>query len=401
MHFRLIMFFVATLLGLVGTAIPDTVSLDHGGDTFISGSVVREDVGPGGDTFMAARTAVAQGASQGDLHVVGFDVSITADGQEDLYALGNSVVVKGKVAKDMTVMGMSVRTEKTAVTAGNVRLFGNTLTIDGPVSGALIATAQDVILNAPIGGDVRLSAKTISFGPDAVIGGTLTYVSKEKMTVPERVAPPARVVFEKHSGSTAWEGLEQFRQDMPVLPTFASLLSGFLISLLFFVVLGALMLGLMPKRLETLRQIIVRTPGQSLLLGVIGLSVLFGLVPITGLTIVGLPFVPIVMLAIIVAWTLGYGLAAYSVAMRVWSGLGGDEAPSTIARLSIFAAAIICIALLNFIPFVGWVVNYTLVLLGIGAITNRLLQSVIASPGIAFDVDMKPIRNDHNQGARS
>ena len=161
------------------------------------------------------------------------------------------------------------------------------------------------------------------------------------------------------------------------------------------------MLGLMPKRLETLRQIIVCTPGQSLLLGVIGLSVLFGLVPITGLTIVGLPFVPIVMLAIIVAWTLGYGLAAYSVAMRVWSGLGGDEAPSTIARLSIFAAAIICIALLNFIPFVGWVVNYTLVLLGIGAITNRLLQPVIASPGIAFDVDMKPIRNDHNQGARS
>jgi len=103
--------------------------------------------------------------------------------------------------------------------------------------------------------------------------------------------------------------------------------------------------------------------------------------------------VPIVLLAIVVVWTLGYALGAYSVAMRLWSGLGGAAEPSNIARLLVLAAAIILVALLNFIPFVGWVANYTLVLLGIGAMTRAVFQSMLGNPGVALDVDMKPIKD--------
>jgi hypothetical protein len=186
-----------------------------------------------------------------------------------------------------------------------------------------------------------------------------------------------------------WDEWEDISREMPVLPGFAAVVSGFVISLLFFVVLGALMLGFMPKRLSKLRRSIAAAPGQTLLLGVIGLSMLFGMVPIVGLTIVGLPFVPIVLLAIVVVWTLGYALGAYSVAMRVWVAMGQDEMPGSVTRLLVFAAAIFLIALLNFIPFVGWVANYTLVLLGIGAMTNALFQYLIGNAGVALDVDMQ------------
>jgi hypothetical protein len=250
---------------------------------------------------------------------------------------------------------------------------------------------RDVILNAPIKGDARILAQTLSFGPAAIVSGTLTYSTQEKIAVPERVAPAERVVFEAIKDAQLWEAWEDMGKDMPAFPTFASLLFGFVISLLFFLVLGALMLGFMPKRLSKMRKSIAAAPGQTLLLGVIGLSVLFGMVPITALTIVGLPFAPIVVLAIVVAWTLGYALGAYSVAMRIWAGLGGAPEPSNVARLLIYAGAIIFIALLNFIPFVGWVANYTLVLLGIGAMTNALFQTLIGNPGVALDIDLKPI----------
>jgi hypothetical protein len=115
------------------------------------------------------------------------------------------------------------------------------------------------------------------------------------------------------------------------------------------------------------------------------------MVPITAMTIVGIPFVPIAILAIVLAWTLGYALGAYSVAMRIWSGFGGDPDPSKAIRLLVYAAAIVFVALLNFIPFVGWVINYTLVLLGIGAMTHATFQYFIGNPGQAFDIDMKPI----------
>ncbi len=176
-------------------------------------------------------------------------------------------------------------------------------------------------------------------------------------------------------------------KDMPAFPTFMSVMFGFVISLLFFLVLGALALGFMPDRLAKLQHSVADAPGRVLLLGIGGLSVLFGLVPITAMTIVGLPFVPVVLLAIVVAWTLGYALGAYSVAMRLWVGIGGAENPSNLARLLGFAAGIIFVALLNFIPFVGWVVNFALVLLGVGAMTRPIFQSLRSHSGATLKTD--------------
>tara|TARA_R110000787_G_scaffold112500_5_gene221413 strand:+ start:605 stop:1786 length:1182 start_codon:yes stop_codon:yes gene_type:complete len=383
----------AAFVCLSSASWADTVSVRNGSDTFYAGAQVSESVDTVGDTFIGARSVQLLGATQGDLHISGFDVSVSADAAEDLYALGGTVVIRGAIAEDLTAAGFSLRTEPTSETRGNVRLLGNTVTIEGPVAGALSVMGRDVILNAAIKGDARILAQTLSFGPDAVISGTLSYSTKDEVAVPDRVAPSERVIFEKMSARRAWVDWDEFGKDMPVLPSFASLMFGFVISLLFFLVLGALMLGFMPKRLTKMRRSIAAAPGQTLVLGVIGLSVLFGMVPIVALTIIGLPFVPIVLLAIIVVWTLGYALGAYSVAMRIWIGLGGAPDPSNVARLLVYGAAIIFVALLNFIPFVGWVANYTLVLLGIGAMTNALFQSLIGNPGMALDVDLKPIED--------
>ncbi|MFK7837446.1 MAG: hypothetical protein AB8B60_14630 [Sulfitobacter sp.] len=371
----------------------DTVSTHNGDDTFLAGAQVNQSVDTVGDTFVAARSAKINGASQGDLHVSGLDVSVSADASEDLYVMGGTVVIRSNVAEDLAAMGFSVRTETTSETKGNVRLMGNSVTVEGSVGGALSVAGRDVILNAPITGDVHVVAQTLSFGPDAVVDGMLTYSTGEKMSVPARVASADRVTFQKVSGGRVFEEWQDVGKDMPTFPTFASMMFGFLISLLFFVALAALMLAFMPKRLAAMRLSIAKAPGRTLLLGVIGLSMLFGMVPITALTIVGLPFTPIVLLAIVVAWTLGYALGAYSVALRIWTGLGGDDDPNMLVRLVVFAGAIIFIALLNFIPFVGWVANYTLVLLGIGAMTRAIFQSLISTPDVVLDVDMKPIED--------
>lgn len=383
----------AVAMGLSTACLAETVSSEIGGDTYVAGAQVNQVLEAAGDAFVVGRATTLGGITQGDLHVGGIDVSVNADVAEDLYVVGGTVIVQSNTAKDLTAAAFSLRTQSNAVTQGNARLIGNSVTVEGPVTGALSIMGRDVILNAPISGDARISAQTLSFGPDALVRGTLTYSTQEQMSVPERVASPERVVFERFSRSDVWEEWDEIGREMPVLPTFASVLFAFVVSLLFFLVLGALMLGFMPKRLSHMRRSIAAAPGQTLLLGVIGLSMLFGMVPIVALTIVGLPFVPIVLLAIVVVWTLGYALGAYSVAMRVWAGLGGKAEPSSAVRLMVFAASIICVALLNFIPFVGWVVNYTLVLLGIGAMTNALFQSLIGNPDVAFDIDMQPIED--------
>lgn len=119
------------------------------------------------------------------------------------------------------------------------------------------------------------------------------------------------------------------------------------------------------------------------------MSALFGMVPVTALTIIGIPFVPFALLLIIVVWTLGYLLAAYGVARRILLAFDGNENPSVLMKLVTILVAICVVAVLNFIPFVGWVVNYTLVLLGVGALTAGLLSVFITDPDPALDVDMQ------------
>ena len=384
---------VLALITLSNAALADTVSTRNGDDTFFAGGQVSQSIDTKGDTFVAARSARVRGAALGDMHVSGLDVSVDVDVAEDLYVLGATVLIRGKVAEDLSVMAFSARTESSSETLGNARLLGNSVTVEGPIAGALSVTGRDVFLNSKVEGDVRILAQTLSFGPEAEIDGTLIYSTKDKIKVPTRVASDDRVTFEKVSNGRVYEEWQNVGKDMPALPAFASVMFGFVISLLFFMALGVLMLGFMPKRLARMRRSIAAAPGQTLILGVIGLSMLFGMVLVTGLTIIGLPFVPIVLLAIVVGWILGYALGTYSVAMRLWTGLGGADDPSNIARLMIFAGAITFIALLNFIPFLGWVANYTLVLLGIGAMTRAVFQSLIGSPDLVLDVDMKPIED--------
>jgi len=59
------LFVIAVTFGLSGTALADTVSVTHGGDTFVSGDQVNKVVESVGDAFLAARTIEARGAAGG------------------------------------------------------------------------------------------------------------------------------------------------------------------------------------------------------------------------------------------------------------------------------------------------------------------------------------------------
>jgi len=376
-------------------ALAESVTVKTGDDTFVSGDAVLQSLDTSGDAFIAAETASLGGAALGDLHVAGFDVIVRTSVAEDLYGAGATVDVRSEISGDMTVAGFTVRTSQTAETAGNARLAGNTVVIDGPIAGSLSAMGRTVILNAAVLGDARITANSIVFGENARIAGRLNYAARDRVSIPENVISSDRVTYSKLDLGEAWRELgdDWPMGEMPVLPRFMSMLGAFLVSLLFFMLIGALALAFMPNRLERMRLEIATSPARSMLLGVIGLALLFGLVPITALTIVGLPFLPFNILAIALVWTLGYALGAYAIAMYLWRGLGGQEEPTVLVRVLLLAAAVTVAAILNFIPFVGWAANYTVVLIGVGGITRALFKQIIVGPGPALDVDMKPLED--------
>jgi hypothetical protein len=165
---------------------------------------------------------------------------------------------------------------------------------------------------------------------------------------------------------------------------------GFLVTLAFLVTIGAIALATMPRTVSSMRRLAHGLPGTTILLGLIGLSAVFGLVPVSAISIVGIPLVPIAILLALLAWTLGYVLGAYVLAMAAARAFGMGDAPAMWARLGVLALAVTVAALLNFVPFLGWILNMGLVFLGVGAMLAALLQARSVSVGPALDVDMRP-----------
>ncbi|MCK8462444.1 hypothetical protein MUY35_01105 [Aliiroseovarius sp. S1339] len=380
-------------LGLLGAPpiTAQTVERVHGGDTFVAEPTVSQTFAAERNVFAVGNVITAKGSANGDVYLLGFDVDQGTTVGGDLLATGMTVALGAPIAGDVTATGFSVRNSGNAPIGGNAFLIGNTVTIDGPVSGALTGFGQNVVLNAQIDGDAWLVGEDISFGPDAVIAGQLVYSAEDQISVPERVISPDRVRFEKLQPPQVASRIREEWRDYPVFPAFMSMFALFLVSLAFFVALAAIFQTFLPKQLNRMQAAIQARPGQIFLLGVIGLSMLFGMVPIIALTVFGLPLVPIVLLAIVAVWTLGYALGAYAIAQRFLLAFGGKVEPTNLIRLVAFAGVLIVVAVLNFIPFLGWIANYALVLLGIGAMTGAVFNRILGNPGLALDVDMNPI----------
>lgn len=384
--FRASAFIVTVLLATAAASSLEAqaVRQTNGSDTFIAGSAGLPELQAPGDIFVSGGALVTKGRVAGDAHVAGFDLDLEADVAGDLYAAGAAVTLRAPVAGDLSMMGFSLRTADTSVTSGNTRMLGSSITIDGDIGGALAATGGQITLNAAVSGDALLQGGSISFGPRARISGTLTYSAPEPVIIPADVIPAAKVVYQKtpplmdrFEHMRDW-GKDWARRDMPALPSTLALVWTFLVTLGFLVLLGGALLALAPQRCEALRLAGTRRPALMILLGVLGLATLLGLIPVAAMTVIGLPFLPIVVLAILVIWTLGYVFGAYVVALRLYQAFGGHEDVGLAARIALLGGAVLVFALLNFVPFMGWIVNFLLVLFGIGALSTGVLRALVA-----------------------
>ena len=362
-------------------ALSQALPTEIGGDRFLSGASAHETVSADRDVLVFGASLSVSGTVAGDVHAMGFDVDVEASVGGDIVASGASVQVSGPAGGDLTASGATLRTGPDARIGGNARLAAASVTVNGPVDGSLTAAGAEITLNAPVAGDVVLTAGDISFGPEGRIDGNLHYTSDAAIDIPARVIDAERITFVPASDVRMWrEFSDEWREwDGPVALTPGRVIMGFLINLVLFILIGAVFLSLAPGTVRTLRREADARPGMVILTGVIGLSILFGFIPVSMISIVGLLLFPILLLLLVAAWTLGYILGAYVVTMRVMRAFGGEDAPTMYVRLLALATGVTVAALLNFIPVFGWLANFALVLLGIGAITTGLFNRMFGT----------------------
>lgn len=350
-------------------------------DSFVAGGSDLPDLAAPGDVFATGARLRLRGTAGGDIHAMGFDVEVELPAPGDLYVMGGSVRVRAPVAGDLSATGFSVETAPEAEVGGNARLSGGSVEIGGRIGGALTASGGEVRLDAAVAGDAQIAGGEIGFGPAAQVAGVLTITAPEPVEVPLTVAPPERVVFRAADearmmggmgGRMGWEWDEAPHGMAAAMGAgFLPMFWGALWGLGAMVALGALVLGVVPDRMERLREDVMAAPGRALLWGLGTFAALIGLVPLLALTLVGLPLAFVVGLCLAAAWIAGHLVGTYALAARA-AEAAGLALTGFWQRLGALAGGLVVLGLVSLIPVAGWIALLLVVFLGLGGLVEAL-----------------------------
>jgi cytoskeletal protein CcmA (bactofilin family) len=267
-----------------------------------------------------------------------------------VYAAGYEVDIEAPVGEDLTAAGYRVEIGRTAAVRGDVLARGRTIFLRGPVAGNVSLSGDTVEIAAPISGSAEIRAREIRFGEGARIDGTLNLSSREPVNVPANVIASDRVTAN-------------------VLPADMGAFIGTLLAVVFSLILlglAAVFAYLLSDRLAGTRLVIASRPWGDLLFGIIATSALFGSIVVLTMSLIGIPLIPLVVIATPFVILAGYFTTAHaigSVVIRRARLLPGNFW----AAFGAIVLGAVVLALAMAIPLIGWVIAVLAVVVGIGA----------------------------------
>lgn len=359
------------LMAVAAGAAAETASRSFGEDRFVAGDDVEVTGKVEGDAFLAGGRSQVDGRVDGDVVITGGTVEVRGEVAEDVYAAGGEVRIDALISGDARAAGGTVSLERRAEVRRNATLAGGNVDVAGRVGGSLQVFAGRVNLDGEIGGDAEVAAESIRVGPDARIGGRLRYRSPE----PPWVAEGAVIAGGLERRERAWEGVSPESGVGRVV-------RGVLRTLWFTgaVLLGVVLVALLPAFTRQAAATLRSEPLPSIGLGLAVLVVVPFLAVILFITIIGIPLGLAVLLGYGLLLMLGYLTAALSIGDLALERVRPANASDTGWRILFLVAALVVLALLRLIPWLGDLLVLLLFLAGIGAFTLRSLRGYRGGP---------------------
>ena len=347
---------------LAAPALAETSVLTLAQDRYEAGETVLFEGPPGQDLFLAGNRVTVAALVGGSAHLAGRRVGVTAAVAGDLFAAGYSVTVTAPVGGDASVTGYEVTL---GLITGNLRAAGAEVTV-AAVGGYALVTGQDITLQGAIAGDAVLVADDIVFGPGASVAGALTIYAEDPaaITVPESVAPAARVKIETRESYDGGEWSDRMPMKVPVW----RVATGFLIGVLISGLIAAMVIAVAPKAVQTWRELALAHPGRAIWSGFLVTSALAGSGFVLMLTIIGVFLLPVMLILTAVAIFAGYALGSYVLGVGLWLAAGRAMPAGLLGKFALACLGAFVAGLAWLVPVAGWFFVLGLTLLGIGTL---------------------------------
>lgn len=390
-------------------------------DLFVGGSTVTVDGTVNGDLIAVAQTVTINGKVTGNLIAAGSGVIVNGEVGHDVFAAGAVVTIgpDAQIGYNAYTAGGSVESQAGSRVGGSLLIAAGQGLVAGQVTNDLLAGANRLRLESAVGRNAKIAVDAstasfspnsmyygpntpampfvqpgLTFGPEARIAGSLEYTS------PETVAAASSVSSEVTHSLPPQD--QQLSHELAQRQSTSSYVFDAIRRLVALLLIGLLIAVLAPRWVTIPAGKLVSSPWPSLGVGLAGLiaapitwfvafgvivaiAVLFGLLSLgslTGLTLLaGLPALGVAFVAIV--FVLSY-LCQAIVAYLVGRWILGRVQPEWNGKIyAPVLTGLFILGLLFAVPVAGGVLQFVIVLAGLGAIILVVLQSRSKSEAFA------------------
>lgn len=317
-----------------------------------------------GNVVAIGASVIVPGVVTGDLNATGGVVTIPGRVNGEVRTASVTATINGTVGNDVTLSGGRLSIGPRARIAQDVLVVGQSARIDGKVGQNVRVYANDLAISGSVAGNVRAVVRTLSLTNGAVVGGNLTYTSPQEAVIAPGAIVRGTAVHHtlptplKELGHTAM--VSQISFSWPATEVGIFLLG--LAYVLLFPTFATLSIGAIWRR-----------PWKALALGVallIDVPIVAILLFIVGLSIGGwwLGFILLGLYSI--ALLLAYISTALFIGNWVFSLTGRSSVHlAVVLLLGLFALTLLCM-----LPFVGGLIRFVALVMGLGALGLAAIQ---------------------------
>lgn len=327
------------------------------------------------DYFSVAETVTIDGTINGDAYLVGSEVNINGIINGDLLALAGTVNVNGKVNGNIrtaagsininTPVGGNVTTlsgetilAPNATVSGSLATFTGALIVDAPVQKGMTIGAGSATLSNTVGGNITAGVETLDLEDGTIVKGNLNYWS----TTPANMSTDTTVIGEFNHYIP--DNSNDISKDQ-ILAFFASLAAIFMVISFFSALLiGLLLIKLAPNHMDQVALAATEHTGKSLLYGFITLIVVPIAIIILLLTLIGIPLALIALAAYCIILYVSKIAASYAIGRALLTRTNKKHT----RRGWMLLLGLVILSIVEFIPFIGWMISFGALLIGMGSI---------------------------------
>jgi len=294
----------------------------------------------------------AQSSTADDVVAFGHSVTVAANETADgVIVFGGGANIQGSNLGDTVAFGGSVTVSGS--TDSNVFVFGGTAQINGPVDGDVVVFGGSPVISARISGNLLAIGGSVHLRDGAEVMGDV-------FTVGGSVSRSGNAVVH----GSVQSGINPFR--IPgVFGGWWAFSGAFhvwrLLSILF---LGLICYWLFPLVTERVAEAAEANPVKAVVAGLLGYLAIVPVIIVLAITLLGIPLIPVFLLALLVARLFG------QVALALFAGrwLAARLQMSATANWLLVTLGLLGLGVLTLLPLVGVLASLFYSLIGFGAV---------------------------------